>query len=93
MFDFKNYERTGNLSVDMVAACVYHYRRQMRALKTIYLRPLYFDLFMEYVVKHYGEEHATNARIEFDGVAIEKGNMFMKDKLSVDFWPEHARHN
>lgn len=88
MFDFKTYAKTHNVAVDMVAACVYFYRTRNRALKTVYLRPMYYQLFRDWVITEFGSEKGQSMRFEFDGVHVDLGTKFQKEILTVDFWPE-----
>lgn len=88
MFNFKDYKMTGNVAVDMVAACVLFYRKRKRALKTIFLSPYKYQMFREWVIKEYGEEAAKTMRYEFDSVHIDLGSIFQKEALTVEFWPE-----
>lgn len=94
-FDYSQYDKTHNRAIDMVAACVGHYRRFMKPLKTIYLKENLYDLFkkgMEVMMKR---ETEPGELFEFDGVRIEKGSRLMVGvSLWVDFWePEKDNVN
>lgn len=93
MFDYKDYKMTGNVAVDMVAACVLTYRKQQRALKSVKLRPAYFGKFRLWVKKEFGEEAAISMRYEFDGVHVDLGTRFQLQPLEVEFWPELPKAN
>lgn len=84
--DYSEWEKTGNVAVDMVAACVGHYRRLQRPLKKIILSPNYYELFRYWVLKKAGEERALDAKFEFDSVDIEKGSSLQVEPLYTEFY-------
>lgn len=86
------YEKTGLLYVDMVAACVTHYRKHYRTLerplKTIYLSPKAFMQFTDWVRYNQSEEQAE-AKVQeytFDGVEIRMNSSLMGEKIYMDFY-------
>jgi hypothetical protein len=87
------WERTGNVSVDMVANAVYRSRQTMKPLRSIHLRPEAYDKFLEFVLRKAGEENVLGrngeviASLDFDGVAIKKGSALQANNMSFDFWP------
>lgn len=86
-FDYSQYDKTGNKAIDMVAACVGHYRQFLKPLKTIYLKPQLFDLFKKGAEVLAKREFEDGELMQFDSVNIERGSYLMVGKdLYVDFW-------
>ncbi len=91
MSKFPNdYERTGLLSVDMVASIVSGYKRSRQALKTIYLSPKLFVQFSDFVKYKQGEEDEVKEVKEytFDGVEVRMNSALMGEKVYFDFYPD-----
>jgi hypothetical protein len=91
-FNFSEFQNTGNKAIDLVAACVGHYRQFKKPLKVIYLKPNLFDLFKAGTEVLMKREIQEDELLQFDGVYIEKGSSLMVGRdLYVDFWePEKA---
>jgi hypothetical protein len=86
-FDYSRYDKTHNKAIDLCAACIGHYRRFSKPLKTIYLKENLFDLFRKGMEFLMGREMEPGEQFEFDGVRIEKSSILMVGKdLYVDFW-------
>jgi hypothetical protein len=86
-FDYSEYDKTYNKAIDMVAACIGHYRQFKKPLKTIYLKPQLFDLFRKGVEVMMKREIEPGELLQFDSVNIERGSYLMVGKeLYVDFW-------
>ena len=91
-----DYEKTGLLYVDMVAACVSHYRRYYNSvekpLKTIYLGAKAFTQFTDWVryeLQNEGRlEEAENEdfNFTFDGVEVRLNSQLMAEKMYFDFY-------
>lgn len=91
-----DYEKTGLLYVDMVAACVSHYRRHwnrvQKPLKTIYLSPKAYVQFTDWVrwnLEKEGKREQAEANVEqytFDGVEVRLNSALMGDKMYFDFY-------
>lgn len=84
-----NRESTGNVTIDMVISCVAQYRRAMRPIKTIYLRPVYFQDFCEAIwrqMEKLNKEIPESMTFEWDKVAIKRASELQADALTVDFW-------
>ena len=86
------YEKTGLLYVDMVAAIVSHYRVHWQShekpLKTIYLSPKGFWQFTDWVRSKQSEEQA-DAQVQeytFDGVEVRENSYLMGEKIYFDFY-------
>lgn len=73
----------------MVAACVAHYRRGMRPLKTIWCRKEVWKDFEFWARTCMTEMEADSEVINFtfDGVFIRPGSDFQKDDLTWEFYP------
>lgn len=88
-----DYEKTGLLYVDMVAAAVSHYRRLMRPIKTIYLHPKGYTQFSDWTrhnldkIGKHEEAAGIIEKITFDGVEVAINNKFMGERIYFDFYP------
>lgn len=87
-----DYQKTGLLYVDMVAACVSHYRRHYKSLKTIYLGAKAFNQFTDWVrwnlEKEGRQEEAEKDEFNFtfDGVEVRLNSSLMGEKMYFDFY-------
>ncbi len=86
-----DYEKTGLLYVDMVAAAVSHYKKQVlvrrRSLSIINLSPKGFVQFSDWTRANLPEEQA-DAHIEkftFDGVEVRMNSKLMGEQIYFDF--------
>lgn len=73
----------------MVAACVAHYRKMMKPLKTIWLRKEAWNDF-EFWARTCMTEMEADSEIKeftFDGVFVRKGSDFQKDDIAYEFYP------
>lgn len=96
-----DWQPTGLLYVDMVAACVSHHRRHYLAvekpLKTIYLGGKAFTQFTDWVrfelEKEGRKEEAENANFEytFDGVEIRLNSALMGEKMYFDYYENNKK--
>lgn len=89
------YKATRNLSVDMIMAAVYHYRRMGKPLKAIYASRYHYDKFDDYFKMNGLNNDEIEAietdqtHYEFDGVQILRSPIPLMDPpLSYEFWPE-----
>ena len=80
------FKATGNKAIDGVASCIIWHRERKVAIKSIYLKEAYYDLFRK------GVEALQNRRLEegelmqFDGVLIEKGSRFQRSIILPEAW-------
>ena len=87
-----DYKNTGLLYVDMVAACVSHHRRTLKALKTIYLGAKAYTQFTDWVRWNLEKEgRAEEAEQDefnftFDGVEVKLNSSLMGEKMYFDFY-------
>ena len=91
-----DYEKTGLLYVDMVAACVSHYRKHYNSvekpLKTIYLGAKAFTQFTDWVRWNLEKEgrleeaEQEDFNFTFDGVEIRLNSSLMGEKMYFDFY-------
>jgi hypothetical protein len=75
------YKRTGNIAVDMVAACIYHYEYYKKKLLYIRLHPDVYKMFIEYVVDKIPMYDLSDETVEFDGVKVTKGSSLMTENM------------
>jgi hypothetical protein len=85
-FDLDNYQRQGNLAIDMVAACCIHYRKMDFPIKAIVLNPVYYGLLQQWVASKYGEE-AAESDFYIDTIEIRKEKIFSGKTLHVEHYP------
>lgn len=83
--------KTGLLYVDMVAACVSHYKKQVwhtrKSLKTIYLNCKGYNQFVDWAKANMTEEDADSVikSFTFDGVEVKLNSRFMGEQIYFDF--------
>ncbi len=85
--DVNNYTRSGNLALDMVVACIQHYRRQGIEPKAIVMNVKYYGLLQQWVAKEYGEEHVHDT-FYLDTIEIRAEKIFTGQRLTVEMWPK-----
>jgi hypothetical protein len=74
------YKPTGNLAVDMVAACINHAEFHKKKVKHIFLKDAYWIMFTDYVQRS-DPEYLFDRKVEFDGVLIRKASIFQRQAL------------
>ena len=82
--DLNNYEKTGNLAVDMVCYGIIHERRRGLWVKVVRLQKAYWDMFCSWVAKEYGEE-TLDKEFFIDTVKIEVQLMATGNILSFEY--------
>lgn len=90
IFDFADYDRTGNNAIDLVAQAIGWARKNNRPIKSISLSPGYFDLFrlgLEVLAraKRVNLELEGHEILEMDGVEITRGNR-QWEKLIIQWY-------
>jgi hypothetical protein len=75
--------KTGNIAVDMIAACLAHYKRFNRKIKTITLSHGRWNMFVEYSKKN-RPETIIHDEIIFRNVTLKKGHRFMRENMEVE---------
>lgn len=83
--DLNNYQKQGNLAIDMVAACILHYRKQGIEPKAIVMNPKYYGLLQQWVAEKYGEEHVLDM-FYLDTIEIRAEKIFSGKILHVEMW-------
>ncbi len=91
IFDFANFERTGNNAIDLVAQAVGWARANHKPIKAVRLSPGYFDLFrlgLEVLARSKGVNlELTGLEVlEFDGVNVNRGTGSQFEKLIIDWY-------
>jgi len=76
--------KTGNIAVDMVTACLAHNKRGTRKIKSISLIPKYWGMFLKHAEKLHPEVEIEN-EIVFKNVTLKKGSAFMVENLAVEY--------
>jgi|GEM_PF-2169221 len=87
ILDLTNYERQGNLAIDMVANCIIHYRAHGINPKAVYLNPSYYGLLQKWVEETYGE-YVAQQEFSLDGVEIRRETIISGKILNVEFYPK-----
>lgn len=87
VIDLNNYTRQGNLGIDMVVACIQHYRRQGVEPRAIIMNPKYYGLLQQWVAEVYGDEHVLD-RFYLDTIEIRAEKIFSGKILHVEMWPK-----
>lgn len=84
--DINNYTRSGNLALDMVVACIQHYRKQGIEPKAIVMNPKYYGVLQQWVAQEYGEEYVHDT-FYLDTIEIRAEKIFTGNRLTVEMWP------
>ena len=83
--DLTNYQRQGNISIDMCADCIIHERKHGKHVKALHLNRVYFAMLRQWVFENYGEEAAI-ADFYLDTVAIVQEPKKTDNPLRVEHW-------
>lgn len=75
-------KKAPNLAIDMVKACLAHYKRWERPVDTITLCPQLFNRFKE-GIEHKAGDALIYDRVEFKDVTVLKGSQFMVERMTV----------
>lgn len=90
---FSRFDPTYNNAIDLVAECVGYYRGINAPIKTIHLKPMYYELFkrgVEVIMKKKGMAFNPEQPFTFDGVNIENGGRLQIDSIRVEFYKLRA---
>lgn len=74
------YKPTGNLTVDMCAACMWHYERRGGKVKEIYLSKRYWWDFNRYMLQQI-PGHIDTGEVDFDGTIIKKASLIQIEPM------------
>jgi len=90
IFDYADFERTGNNAIDLVAQAVGWARKAKKPIQSVSLSPAYFDLFrlgLEVLARAKGQnlELEGHEILEMDGVQITRGNR-QWEKLIIQWY-------
>ena len=88
---FTDYQKTGIKGVDMVAACVSHFRKINKPIKTVYIHPGLYNQFERWVSKQMSEESFEEARkkgFQFDGVNVNEASVVAGTDIYWDLYNE-----
>lgn len=83
----KGYKKTNVLTVDKVAACIYHYEKLHRPLSKIYLDRQHWEIFKRYA-EQVAPECCVNDEIDFEGVIVAKGSSLQTKDM---YWEYKVR--
>lgn len=85
------YKMTGNIAVDMVAACINHYARQGRKVKYIRLDFIHWTMFKGFVLEKIPMYDISNGEIEFGedehAVIVTQGSTLMVKAIYWELEP------
>jgi hypothetical protein len=82
--------KTGNIAVDMIYACLEHYKQHRKKVQYVNLDKLYWIMFTEWMKRHAPEKPFTDDGIQFNNTIIRKGHRFMGQHLEVEFVKEET---
>lgn len=74
------YKRTGNIAVDMVAACKDHYAKQGVKVEKVYLSKSYWVKFNNYIKKQV-PGHIDEGFIDFDDTIVVESTIIQSDPM------------
>lgn len=84
--------RVGNIAVDMIIACLAHYRKFHKRVEFINLSANFWNEFRKWMGKNAPEKEFTDDGIAFNhggkDVIIRKGHRFMTKNLEVQLHKE-----
>ncbi len=83
--NYKPYKQTGNIAVDMVAACINTYHMQGLKLKVIRLDMIHWTMFKGFVMEKIPLFTVMDNEIDFDGVIVTKANVLSNEVISWEF--------
>jgi hypothetical protein len=69
------YKPTGNIAVDMVAACIWHFEKQDIKLKAIRLDAIHWTMFTGFILEKIPMYDLTNGEVDFDDVIVTQGSV------------------
>jgi hypothetical protein len=75
--------KSGNLAIDMIIACIAHYKKHGRTIKYINLSHAYWQMMSDYL-KEYRPEFYFEDQLKYGDVTVRKGWPFMKEHLEVE---------
>ena len=81
----RGYKRTGVLTVDKVAGCIYHYEQQGRPLESVTLDEQHWAIFEGFANKYFKGCVNEDNTVDFDGVIVRKGSRLMSKDMYWDF--------
>ena len=84
VLDLDNYQKVGNLAVDMSVAAILNERGRGLNPKTIILHPAYYQMFQAWVLREYGEETALK-EFYIDTVEIRKERISSGKSLLIEY--------
>ena len=86
LFDWSNYNRTYNNSIDLVAQAVGYHRKTNKPLKTIILKPTSYDLLKAGLNVLAKQEIDPATELYFDGVKIKRGGRSQFDSIQFEYY-------
>jgi hypothetical protein len=81
-------QKTGNIAVDTVCACLHHNKRYGRRIKYINLSIFYWMHFTEWFKKNVPDVNIDADGVMFNKTVIRKGHRFMVENIEVEFYPQ-----
>jgi len=85
-FNYSNYEKTYNNSIDLVAQAVGYARKANKPVKSIVLKPTSYDLFKAGINVLAKAEIDPITELYFDGILIKRGNPGQFDSLFFQYY-------
>lgn len=82
------YKSTGNMAVDMVAACIDFYHSKGKKLAYIRLEKHRWIMFVAFVREKIPGYDFSDGEVDFDGVKITQGSSLQVTALYAEFMPE-----
>ena len=84
--DFSEYKPCGNPVIDRVANIIACARANQQPIKTISMKPLYYEWFKSGVQTLMGKPLEPEQQLQFDGVDIEKGSIYQVRQFSIEYY-------
>jgi hypothetical protein len=82
------YKVTGNIAIDMTAACIDHYRRRGKKIAYIRLEKCKWILFCAFIKEKIPMYDFSDGIVNFDGVEVTEGSTLQVTALYAEMFKE-----
>lgn len=90
--NFSEYQPTGCTPIDECANLIACAREARQPLKSITLKPLYYEWFKSGLQTLMNKPLQDGEKMEFDSVNIEKGSKFQSKQYVLEYYPIKTIH-
>lgn len=90
MFNFSQYQSSGNKAIDLCANVIGCARKNNQAVKALHLQKTYYEWFKSGVCVFLGRELMKDEKMQFDGVEIEMGSKIQTKPIIIEYYPKNG---